>query len=62
MRPLIVYFVLVATATCARAATAVTDADTLILNDTIFRLEGIEGPRTDQVCLDDAGAKWSCGI
>jgi endonuclease YncB( thermonuclease family) len=62
MRPLVVFLVLVATATSARAATTVTDADTLILNDTVFRLEGIEGPRTDQVCLDDAGVKWSCGI
>jgi endonuclease YncB( thermonuclease family) len=53
---------LVATAATATAATAITDADTLILDGTVFRLDGIEGPQTDQVCLDQAGAKWSCGI
>jgi endonuclease YncB( thermonuclease family) len=62
MRAWIVCFVLVATAGSARAATTVTDADTLIIDDAIFRLDGIEGPQTDQVCLDDAGAKWFCGI
>jgi endonuclease YncB( thermonuclease family) len=62
MRSLIACLVLAATATCANAATVITDGDTLILNDTIFQLEGIEAPRTDQVCLDDKRAKWWCGI
>jgi endonuclease YncB( thermonuclease family) len=62
MRSLIVCLVLAAIATSANAATTIPDAGTLVLNDEIFRLEGIEGPQTDQVCLDDKGAKWSCGI
>jgi endonuclease YncB( thermonuclease family) len=62
MRSLLSCFVLVAMATCADAATTITDVNTLILNDQIFRLEGIEGPQTDQVCLDDKGATLLCGI
>jgi endonuclease YncB( thermonuclease family) len=54
--------VLAATTACAQAGATVTDADTLVLDGTIFRLDGIEGPQTDQVCLNEAGAKWSCGI
>jgi endonuclease YncB( thermonuclease family) len=62
MRSLVIGLVLVATAAGAHAAATVTDADTVILDGKIFRLDGIEGPQTDQVCLDGAGAKWSCGI
>jgi endonuclease YncB( thermonuclease family) len=62
MRSLIVSLMIVATAGCAHALTTVADGDTLILDDTTFRLDGIEGPQTDQVCLDETGAKWSCGI
>jgi endonuclease YncB( thermonuclease family) len=62
MRSLAVGLILVATTAWANAATTITDADTLILEDAVFRLDGIEGPQTDQVCLDDKGARWSCGI
>jgi endonuclease YncB( thermonuclease family) len=62
MRALIVCSVVIVLVTRAEAATIVTDANTLILDGTIFRLEGIDGPQTDQVCIDAAGAKWSCGI
>ena len=40
----------------------VTDGDTLTLNGTPYRLDGIDAPQTDQVCLDDKGAVWTCGI
>src|SRR3984893_9289556 len=38
------------------------DGDTLIINGTHIRLEGIDAPETDQVCLDAKGAQWTCGI
>jgi endonuclease YncB( thermonuclease family) len=38
------------------------DGDTLIINGTHIRLEGIDAPETDQVCLDAKGARWTCGI
>ena len=38
------------------------DGDTLILNGSPYRLDGVDAPETDQVCLDAAGAVWTCGI
>jgi len=44
------------------AETLITDADTLIVNGNVYRLDGIDAPETDQVCLDANGALWTCGI
>jgi endonuclease YncB( thermonuclease family) len=38
------------------------DGDTLTLDGTEFRLDGIDAPEKDQVCVDDKGALWACGI
>lgn len=55
--------VLLAAATPAFAAEAtVTDGNTLILNEVVYRLDGIDAPQTDQTCLDEKGAAWFCGI
>jgi endonuclease YncB( thermonuclease family) len=40
----------------------VTDGDTMLLKDRIYRLAGIDAPQTDQVCLDENGNAWACGI
>lgn len=59
---------LIVLATKALAADAISgvprvvDGDTLIIGDTRIRLEGIDAPETDQVCLDQKGTKWTCGI
>ena len=54
---------LIAAATPSRAfEVTVTDGDTLILDGVTYRLDGIEAPQTDQTCLDDKGAAWTCGI
>jgi len=44
------------------ADTTINDGDTLKLGATSFRLDGIDAPELDQVCLDDKGAEWACGI
>ena len=44
------------------ASVTVTDADTLVLDGVIYRLQGIVAPETDQICLRADGAVWSCGI
>lgn len=62
MRSLVACLIVAATTACANAAATVTDGDTVILDGKIFRLDGIEAPQTDQLCLDDAGTKWSCGV
>jgi endonuclease YncB( thermonuclease family) len=40
----------------------IVDGDTLAIGDIKIRLEGIDAPETDQVCLDANAAKWTCGI
>ena len=40
----------------------IVDGDTLVINNTKVRLEGIDAPETDQLCLDAEGKKWDCGI
>jgi endonuclease YncB( thermonuclease family) len=52
-------FVILASPTWA-AATNITDADTLKLGDISYRLDGVDAPEPDQVCLDEGGAAWAC--
>jgi hypothetical protein len=40
----------------------IVDGDTLAIGATKVRLQGIDAPETDQVCLNANGAHWTCGI
>jgi endonuclease YncB( thermonuclease family) len=40
----------------------VVDGDTLAIGATKVRLEGIDAPETDQICLNANGVQWTCGI
>jgi endonuclease YncB( thermonuclease family) len=40
----------------------VVDGDTLAIGTTKVRLQGIDAPETDQVCLNANGIRWTCGI
>jgi endonuclease YncB( thermonuclease family) len=40
----------------------IVDGDTLAIGSTKVRLEGIDAPETDQVCLNANGIRWACGI
>jgi endonuclease YncB( thermonuclease family) len=40
----------------------IVDGDTLAVGDIKIRLEGIDAPETDQICLDRDSKKWRCGI
>jgi endonuclease YncB( thermonuclease family) len=40
----------------------IVDGDTLAIGATKVRLEGIDAPETDQVCINANGAHWTCGI
>jgi endonuclease YncB( thermonuclease family) len=40
----------------------VVDGDTLAIGTTKIRLEGIDAPETDQICLNANGMHWTCGI
>jgi endonuclease YncB( thermonuclease family) len=46
----------------ALAATAVVrDGDTIQLGDVAYRLDGIDAPELDQICIDDHADPWTCG-
>jgi endonuclease YncB( thermonuclease family) len=38
------------------------DGDTIQLGDVTYRLDGIDAPELDQVCIDDHADPWSCGV
>jgi endonuclease YncB( thermonuclease family) len=40
----------------------VIDGDTIAVRSRHVRLQGIDAPETDQVCLDVQGERWTCGI
>jgi len=40
----------------------VVDGDTLTLGTARIRLEGIDAPETDQICLNASATRWTCGI
>jgi endonuclease YncB( thermonuclease family) len=45
-----------------RGTAHVVDGDTLTHDGTKIRLNAIDAPETDQVCLDAAGQVWACGL
>jgi endonuclease YncB( thermonuclease family) len=40
----------------------VIDGDTIAVGFQHVRLQGIDAPETDQVCLDAQGERWTCGL
>lgn len=40
----------------------VRDGDTIQLGSVTYRLDGIDAPELDQMCIDDHADPWSCGI
>ena len=40
----------------------IVDGDTLVIGSTKVRLQGIDAPETDQICLNANGDDWTCGI
>ncbi len=62
MRALIAGLLLMFVGPAWAADAAIIDGDTLRLGDTSYKLDGIDAPEPDQVCLDENGAVWSCGI
>ena len=44
------------------AGPVVRDGGTLELADAIYRLDGIDAPPFDQICIDDHADSWACGV
>jgi endonuclease YncB( thermonuclease family) len=56
-------FLLVASPAQAVTATAtVRDANSIQLGDVTYRLDGVDAPELDQVCIDDHADSWTCGL
>src|ERR1700687_6411437 len=45
-----------------QAVPQIVDADTVYAGSTKIRLNGIDAPEMDQVCIDASGKDWKCGI
>ena len=46
----------------AASPVVVKDGNTLQLGDITYRLDGIDAPELDQICIDDHADPWSCGV
>jgi endonuclease YncB( thermonuclease family) len=62
MRGWIAGLVLILTSPVWAAQCIVTDGDTLTVDGTKFRLDGIDAPEFNQICLDEKGQQWKCGL
>ena len=40
----------------------VRDGHTIQLGNNTFRLDGVEAPELDQLCIDDHADTWTCGV
>lgn len=57
------FCLIVAVTSQASAATAVVrDGGTLQLANNTFRLDGIDAPAVDQMCIDEHADSWACGV
>jgi len=45
-----------------RGIPRIVDGDTVQIGTVKIRLQGIDAPETDQLCLDRNGKRWTCGI
>src|SRR5215471_869877 len=56
-------FALSLLASAAPAASAVArDGDTIQLGEVTYRLDGVDAPEFDQICIDDQADPWTCGV
>jgi endonuclease YncB( thermonuclease family) len=63
MRPAIVMLALFSPANSAVAANAtIKDGATLQIAGATYRLDGVDAPEFDQICLDDHADPWTCGV
>ena len=62
MRILVAAMLLATVGPGLAADITVTAGDTLRMNRTIYRLDGVDAPEIDQTCLDQRGDVWPCGV
>jgi endonuclease YncB( thermonuclease family) len=62
MRALILILAVFSASQGWAASTIVRDGGTLQLADVTYRLDGIDAPELDQMCIDDHADAWACGV
>jgi endonuclease YncB( thermonuclease family) len=62
MRSFILILAVLSTSQGWAAGAAVKDGGTLQLNGVTWRLDGIDAPEFDQVCIDEHADAWTCGV
>ncbi len=58
----LIFILLEASGPAVAASAIVKDGDTIQLGNTVFRLDGVDAPEFDQLCIDDHADSWTCGI
>src|SRR3954464_7031002 len=49
-------------ASALTAAATVRDGNAIQLGDVTYRLDGVDAPELDQICVDDHADPWTCGV
>jgi endonuclease YncB( thermonuclease family) len=62
MRLLVAILVLLSTGASWAADAIVRDGNTLQIADVTYRLDGIDAPEFDQMCIDEHADPWACGV
>ena len=62
MRALILILVIFSASPGWAAGMIVRDGDTIQLADVTYRLDGVDAPELDQMCIDDHADPWACGV
>jgi endonuclease YncB( thermonuclease family) len=62
MRWFILILTILAAGPTSAAAPTVRDGGTIDLGDATYRLDGIDVPAFDQICIDDHADPWACGV
>lgn len=61
-RPLILLLAVLSAGPSWAAGVAVKDGGTLELAGVTYRLDGIDAPELDQMCIDEHADSWACGV
>ena len=62
MCALVVTLAVFSASPCFAASPVVKDGGTLQLAGVTYRLDGIDAPEFDQMCIDDHANAWACGV
>ena len=62
MRSFILILAVLSTSQGWASGAVVRDGGTLQLNGVTYRLDGIDAPEFDQVCIDEHADAWTCGV